>query len=100
VPVLDPPLHLSEVSRGVDPPRQFTFCCSTCFSLLLHSVLRDPNDPASGNGLNRASDLVAAFPLWERSSVNFARNTFSSSEVMRCKTEHSLWKCIQYNNIS
>jgi hypothetical protein len=94
VPVLDPPLHLSEVSWGVDPPRQFTFCCITCFPLLLHSILRDPNDPASGNGLNRTSDLIAVFPLWERSPVHFARNTSPSSEVMRYKTEHSLWKCI------
>jgi hypothetical protein len=55
--VLHSPLHLNEVSRGVDPPRQFTFSYSTLSAPLLHSISRDPNDPAFGNGLNRADEL-------------------------------------------
>jgi hypothetical protein len=71
-----PPLHLSKVSRGVDPPRQFTFCCSTRLTPLPHSILRDPNDPASGNGRNRANELFVAFPLWERPPTHCAHSTF------------------------
>jgi hypothetical protein len=42
------------------------------------------------------SDLVATSLLWERSPVHSARKTFWSSEVMSCKPEQSLWKCIHF----
>jgi hypothetical protein len=96
VSVLHLPRHLREVSRGVDPPRQFTFCCSTRkFAPLPHSISRDPNDPASGNGRNRANELFVPFPLWERPPTRvLCSQHCSSSEVDRYKIEHFLWKCI------
>jgi hypothetical protein len=71
-----PPLHLSKVSRGVDPPRQFTFCCSTRFTPLPHLISHDPNDPASGNGRSRANELFVALPLWEHTPTHCAHSIF------------------------
>jgi hypothetical protein len=87
-------LHQSAGWRGVDPPRQFTFCCSTRSTPLPHSISRDPNDPASGNGRNRANELFVAFPLWERPPTHCAHSTFRAPKWTGTKSS------IPYGNAS